>query len=55
MREFLRYLFVVAAILMVVVGDVWGQTYNDGTWYSLYDETEHSKYTTTTANNNITI
>lgn len=27
MREFLRYLFVVAAMLMVVVGDVWGKTY----------------------------
>ena len=25
MREFLRYLFVVAAMLMVVVGDAWGQ------------------------------
>ena len=25
MREFLRYLFVVAAMLMVVVGDVWGE------------------------------
>ena len=37
MREFLRYLFVVAAMLMVTIGDVWGQTYNGGTWYSLYD------------------
>ena len=37
MKQFLRYLFVVAAMLMVVVGDVWGQTYNGGTWYSLYD------------------
>ena len=27
MREFLRYLFVVAAMLMVVVGDVWGECY----------------------------
>ena len=27
MREFLRYLYVVAAMLMVVVGDVWGQCY----------------------------
>ena len=27
MREFLRFLFVVAAMLMVVVGDVWGQCY----------------------------
>ena len=27
MREFLRYLFVVAAMLMVVVGDVWGRIY----------------------------
>ena len=40
MREFLRYLFVVAAMLMVVVGDAWGQTYNDGTWYSLYNAGE---------------
>ena len=37
MKQFLRYMFVVAAMLMVVVGDVWGQTYNGGTWYSLYD------------------
>ena len=27
MRDFLRYLFVVAAMLMVVVGDAWGQCY----------------------------
>ncbi len=27
MRELLRYLFVVAAMLMVVVGDVWGECY----------------------------
>ncbi|MBR5828415.1 MAG: hypothetical protein IKY49_04185, partial [Paludibacteraceae bacterium] len=27
MREFLRYLFVVAAMLMVVVGDVWAECY----------------------------
>ena len=40
MREFLRYLFVVATMLMVVVGDVWGQTYNDGVWYSLYNAGE---------------
>ena len=26
MREYLRYLFVVVAMLMVVVGDVWGAT-----------------------------
>ena len=43
MREYLRYLFVVAAMLMVTVGDVWGQkpeyhvVENVGTWYSLYD------------------
>ena len=35
MRGLLRYLCVVTAMLMVVVGDVWGQTYNGGTWYSL--------------------
>ena len=27
MRQFLRYLFVVAAVLMVAVGDVWGECY----------------------------
>ena len=27
MRDFLRYLFVVAAMLMVVVGDVWAECY----------------------------
>ena len=37
MKQLLRYLFVVAAMLMVVVGNVWGQTCKDGTWYSLYD------------------
>ena len=44
MKQFLRYLFVVAAMLMVVVGDVWGQkpVYNNGTWYSLYDTGENS-------------
>ena len=42
MKQFLRYLYVVAAMLMVVVGDVWGQTYNGGTWYSLYDTEENS-------------
>ena len=47
MREFLRYLFVVAAMLMVVVGDVWGQTYNGGTWYSLYN-TNSNGYTLST-------
>ena len=45
MREFLRYLFAIAAVLMVAVGDVWGQTYNDGVWYSLYDLTERKKGT----------
>ena len=45
MRDFLRYLFVVVAMLMVVVGDVWGQTYNAGVWYSLYD-TEKKTNTT---------
>ena len=48
MREFLRYLYVVAAMVMVVVGDVWGQkpeyhvVENVGTWYSLYDANEYS-------------
>ena len=42
MKRFLRYIFVVTAMLMVVVGDVWGQTYNGGTWYSLYDTGENS-------------
>ena len=47
MKQFLRYIFVLAAVLMVAVGDVWGQTYNDGTWYSLYDLTERTKGTDT--------
>ena len=47
MREFLRYLFVIATVLMVAVGDVWGQTYNGGVWYSLYDLTERTKGTDT--------
>ena len=56
MREFLRYLYVVAAMLMVVVGDVWGQkpeyhvVDNVGTWYSLYDDAEKDKSTNSGGN-----
>ena len=47
MKQLLRYIFVLAAVLMVAVGDVWGQTYNGGVWYSLYDLTERKKGTDT--------
>ena len=42
-------------MLMMAVGNLSAQTYNGTTWYSLYDAAEHSKYTTTSVNNNITI
>ena len=39
MKQFLRYLFVLAAVLMVAVGDVWGECYliNDGNEYQIMD------------------
>ena len=47
MKQLLRYIFVLTAMLMVAVGDMWGQTYKDGVWYSLYDLTERKKGTDT--------
>ena len=60
MKQFLRHIFLLLA-LFVSTTNAWAQkpVYHVvdgvGTWYSLYDETEHSKYTTTTVNNDITI
>ena len=58
MREFLRYLFVVAAMLMVVVGDVWGknlqfQNVLYGTHSTTFDDDELKKITNGTAVNNV--
>ncbi|MEE1254587.1 MAG: hypothetical protein UHJ11_05990 [Paludibacteraceae bacterium] len=50
----MKYFFIFVAIF-VATANLSAQTYNGGTWYSLYDETEHSKYTTTGVDNNITI
>ena len=54
MREFLRYLFVVTAMLMVVVGDVWGECYviNESQIriaYSSNSENESGTYSSTYA------
>ena len=60
MKQFLRHIFLLLA-LFVATASAWAQqpVYKEvngvGTWYSLYDEAEHSKYTTTSVNNNITI
>ena len=49
MKQFLRHIFTLAAMLMMVVGNVWAQepVYKNGTWYSLY-------YTDTKTNVNAT-
>lgn len=39
MKQFLRYTLTLVAILMVT--NLIAQTYNDGTWYSLYDTNEY--------------
>ena len=46
-------LFVV--LCTIGITNLFAQTYNGGVWYSLYDNAEHSKSTTTGVNNNITI
>ena len=50
----IKYILTLVAIF-VATANLSAQTYNGGTWYSLYDEAEHSKYTTTSVDNNITI
>ena len=52
-KIFTKFFLFVA--LLAATANLSAQTYNGGTWYSLYDETEHSAYTTTGVNNNITI
>ena len=54
MKKLLSKLSLLALFCLTTVA-LSAQTYNNGTWYSLYDETEHSAYTTTGVNNNITI
>ena len=54
MKKLLSKLSLLALFCLTTVA-LSAQTYNNGTWYSLCDETEHSAYTTTGANNNITI
>ena len=41
--------------MFVATASLTAQTYNGGTWYSLYDDTEEWVSTTTTVNNNLTI
>ena len=54
MKKIVTKFFLFVALL-AATANLSAQTYNGGTWYSLYDETEHSAYTTTGVNNNITI
>ena len=54
MKKIVTKFFLFVALLAAST-NLSAQTYNGGTWYSLYDETEHSAYTTTGVNNNITI
>lgn len=54
MKKIFTQFFLFVALLAAST-NLSAQTYNGGTWYSLYDETEHSAYTTTGVNNNITI
>lgn len=44
MKQFLRHIFLLVA-LFVAVANVWAQTYNGGTWYSLYDAGEMTLHT----------
>ena len=55
MKKIFTKFLSLTAILFFVSTNLTAQTYNGGTWYSLYDETEHSAYTTTEVNNNVTI
>lgn len=58
MREFLRYLYVVAAMLMVVVGDAWAENLQFqnvlyGTHSTTFDDDDLKKITNGTAVNNV--
>ena len=58
MREFLRYLSVIAAMLMVVVGDVWAENLQFqnvlyGTHTTTFDDDDLKKITNGTAVNNV--
>ena len=41
MKQFLRHIFLLVA-LFVAIANLYAQTYNGGTWYSLYDANEYS-------------
>ena len=53
MKTISKYILTLVTILMVTT--LSAQTYNGGTWYSLFDDSESSKSTTTGVNNNVTI
>lgn len=55
MKKIFTKFLSLTAILFFVSANLTAQTYNGSTWYSLYDDTESSKSTTTGVNNNITI
>ena len=40
-KQLLRHIFLLIAILIATT-NLWAQTYNDGTWYSLYADTEYT-------------
>ena len=54
MKQFLRHISLWVAMIIATTS-LTAQTYNGGTWYSLYDDTEEWVSTTTTVNNNLTI
>ena len=48
-KQLLRHISLLIAILMATT-NAWAQTYNGGTWYSLYDTSEKTKETSTGGN-----
>ena len=44
-KQFITKPLLVACALLAMSGNAWGQTYNGGKWYSLYEEKEYSRST----------
>ena len=44
-KQFITKPLLVAFALLAMSGNAWGQTYNGGKWYSLYEEKEYSRST----------
>ena len=45
-KQFMTKPLLLALTLLAMSSNAWGQTYNGGAWYSLYDANEYSKSTT---------